>query len=73
MKKASEDLDQENLKKTEEKLKKGQFSMEDYLSQLRQMKKMGGIEGIMSFLPGVSKIKSQMDQSGIDEKNYNSK
>ena len=61
--KASEDLDQENLKKTEEKLKKGQFSMEDYLSQLRQMKKMGGIEGIMSFLPGVSKIKSQMDQS----------
>ena len=66
--KASEDLDQENLKTTEEKLKKGQFSMEDYLSQLRQMKKMGGIEGIMSFLPGVSKIKSQMDQSGIDEK-----
>ncbi|OCW77237.1 signal recognition particle [Pelagibacteraceae bacterium GOM-A1] len=66
--KASEDLDQENLKKTEEKIKKGQFSMEDYLSQLRQMKKMGGIEGIMSFLPGVSKIKSQMDQSGIDEK-----
>ena len=66
--KASEDLDQENLKKTEEKLKKGQFSMEDYLSQLRQMKKMGGIEGIMSFLPGVSKIKSQMDQAGVDEK-----
>ena len=37
------------------------------MSQLRQMKKMGGIEGVMSFLPGVSKIKSQMDQSGIDE------
>ena len=59
---------QENLKKTEAKLKKGQFSLEDYLSQLRQMKKMGGIEGIMSFLPGVSKIKSQMDQAGVDEK-----
>ena len=66
--KASEDLDEENIKRTEEKLKKGQFSMEDYLSQLRQMKKMGGIEGIMSFLPGVSKIKSQMDQAGVDEK-----
>ena len=66
--KASEDLDQENLKKTEENLKKGQFSLEDYLSQLRQMKKMGGIEGIMSFLPGVSKIKSQMNQAGVDEK-----
>merc|ERR1712093_327287 len=66
--KASEDLDEEKLKKTEEKLKKGQFSLEDYLSQLRQMKKMGGIEGIMSFLPGVSKVKSQMDQAGVDEK-----
>ena len=31
------------------------------------MKKMGGIEGIMSFMPGVSKMKSQMDASGIDE------
>jgi len=66
--KAAEDLGEENLKKAEENLKKGQFSMQDYLSQLRQMKKMGGIEGIMSFMPGVSKIKSQMDKSGIDEK-----
>ncbi len=66
--KAAADLDQEKIKETEESLKKGQFSMEDYLTQLRQMKKMGGIEGIMSFLPGVSKIKAQMDQSGVDEK-----
>ncbi len=69
--KASEDLDQEKLKKTEEKLKKGQFSLDDYLSQLKQMKKMGGIEGVMSFLPGVSKIKSQMDNAGVDEKIIN--
>ena len=66
--KASEDIDEEKLKKTEERLKKGQFTLEDYLSQLKQMKKMGGIEGLMSFLPGVSKIKSQMDQAGVDEK-----
>ena len=65
--KAAQDLGEENIKKAEENLKKGQFSMEDYLSQLRQMKKMGGIEGIMSFMPGVSKIKSQMDSAGIDE------
>ena len=44
--KAAEDLDEEKLKKAEEKLKKGQFSLDDYLSQLRQMKKMGGIEGL---------------------------
>jgi len=66
--KASQDLSEEKLKKTEENLKKGLFSMQDYLTQLRQMKKMGGIEGVMSFMPGVSKMKSQMDQAGIDEK-----
>jgi len=66
--KAAQDLGEENIKKAEENLKKGSFSMQDYLAQLRQMKKMGGIEGVMSFMPGVSKIKSQMDQAGIDEK-----
>ena len=66
--KAAQDLGEENIKKAEENLKKGQFSLEDYLTQLRQMKKMGGIEGVMSFLPGISKIKSQMDAAGVDEK-----
>jgi len=66
--KAAEDLGEENIKKAEENLKKGSFSMQDYLTQLRQMKKMGGIEGLMSFMPGVSKIKSQMDKAGVDEK-----
>jgi signal recognition particle subunit SRP54 len=65
--KASEDSDRENLKKTEENLKSGSFSMEDYLGQLRQMKKMGGMEGVLSMLPGVSKIKKQMDNANIDE------
>jgi len=66
--KASQDLGEENIKKAEENLKKGKFSMADYLTQLRQMKKMGGIEGLMSFMPGVSKIKSQIDKAGVDEK-----
>ena len=65
--KASEGLDQENIRKTEESIKSGSFSMEDYLSQLRQMKKMGGMEGVLSMLPGVSKIKKQMDNANIDE------
>jgi len=64
--KASEDIDREDLKKTEENLKAGSFSMEDYLAQLRQMKKMGGMEGVLSMLPGVSKIKKQMDNANID-------
>jgi len=65
--KATQDLSDENIKKTEENLKKGSFSMNDYLTQLRQMKKMGGIEGVMSLMPGISKVKKQMDQAGIDE------
>ncbi len=65
--KASQDLDEEKIKKTEENLKSGSFSMEDYLGQLRQMKKMGGMEGVLSMLPGVSKIKKQMDNANIDE------
>jgi len=65
--KAAQDLDEEKIKKTEENLRAGSFSMEDYLSQLRQMKKMGGMEGVMSMLPGVSKIKKQMDNANIDE------
>jgi len=69
--KAAQDIDEEKLKEAEETLKKGQFSLDNYLTQLRQMKKMGGIEGVMSFLPGVSKLKSQMDQAGVDEKIIN--
>jgi len=65
--KASKDLNQEKIIEAEENLKKGKFSMQDYLTQLRQMKKMGGMEGVLSLLPGVSKIKSQMDKSGVDE------
>jgi len=65
--KAAQDLDEEKIKKTEENLRAGSFSMEDYISQLRQMKKMGGMEGVLSMLPGVSKIKKQMDNANVDE------
>ena len=65
--KASQDLNEENIKKTEENLRSGSFSMEDYLNQLRQMKKMGGMDGVLSMLPGVSKIKKQMDNANIDK------
>ena len=42
--------------------------MENYLSQLRQMKKMGGMGSVMSMLPGANKIKQQMENSSFDEK-----
>ena len=66
--KASQDIDEEKIKKTEEELKKGVFTMNTYLSQLKQMKKMGGMEGVMSLLPGANKMKAQMDNASIDEK-----
>jgi signal recognition particle subunit SRP54 len=66
--KASEGIDEEKLRKEEEQLKKGLFTLDNYLSQLRQMKKMGGMEGVLSLLPGVNKIKKQMENASIDEK-----
>ena len=66
--KAQQDLSEEKIKETEDELKKGIFTMDSYLAQLRQMKKMGGMEGVMSLLPGVNKMKSKMDQANIDEK-----
>jgi len=66
--KAAQDLGEEKLKEREEELKKGIFTMDSYLSQLRQMKKMGGMEGVISMLPGANKMKEKMDQANIDEK-----
>ena len=66
--KAQQDLSDEKIKETEEQLKQGIFTMDSYLAQLRQMKKMGGMEGVMSMLPGINKMKSKMDQANIDEK-----
>ena len=66
--KAQQDLSEEKIKETEDELKKGIFTMDSYLSQLRQMKKMGGMEGVMSMLPGINKMKAKMDEANIDEK-----
>tara|TARA_B100002052_G_C15828849_1_gene574321 strand:- start:55 stop:1407 length:1353 start_codon:yes stop_codon:yes gene_type:complete len=65
--KASEDLDKEKIEKAEAELKEGTFTMDSYLSQLQQMKKMGGMEGVMSMLPGIKDIKEKMANSSIDE------
>ena len=58
----------EKIKAAEENLKKGAFTFDDYLMQIRQMKKMGGMEGVLSLLPGVGKVKEQMQNANLDEK-----
>ena len=50
------------------RFQKGQFNMNDLKGQLEQMLKMGGMEGIMGMLPGMGKMKAQMDQAGFDDK-----
>jgi signal recognition particle subunit SRP54 len=66
--KATENIEIEDAKRTAEKMAKGQFDLSDFLSQLRQMKKMGGLSGLLDFMPGMGKIKTAMAGANIDDK-----
>ena len=61
--KAAEAVDLDEAKRLEEKMRKGQFSLEDFLDQLRQMKKLGSLESIVSMLPGGSEVLKNNDLS----------
>lgn len=56
---AAEKFDQEEAAKLESKFKKNEFDFNDFLSQLRQMSRMGGVESIMKYLPGGDKLASR--------------
>jgi len=66
--KAAETIDKEQAEKIAAKMKKGSFDMNDLAEQLKQMKKLGGMQGVLSMLPGVGKVKSQLDAAGLDDK-----
>ncbi len=66
--KAAETIDAEEAEKIARKMKKGEFDFEDLGSQLRQMRKLGGMQGVLGMLPGVGKIKSQLANANIDDK-----
>jgi len=66
--KASETIDKEKAEQMAAKLRKGSFDMNDLADQLRQMKKMGGMQGLLAMLPGVGKIKNQLDEAGLDDR-----
>jgi len=59
--KASEVMDQEAAAKAAERLKKGLFNLNDYLSQIRGIKKMGGFKDIIGMLPGVGRMTEKID------------
>jgi signal recognition particle subunit SRP54 len=66
--KASQDLDQAKAEKMARKLAKGQFDLDDLAAQFQQMKRMGGLQGIMGMLPGVAKMKNQMAEANVDDR-----
>ncbi len=61
--KAAETVDQEDAEEMAKKIQKGEFDLDDLLSQIRQMKKMGGISGMMKFIPGLSNLSDKIPQN----------
>ena len=64
--KAEEAIDLEEAEKLEKQLKKKEFDLEDYLTQLRQVKKMGSFSSILKMLPGMANIKDLK----VDDKEF---
>ena len=64
--KAAATIDQEEAEKLAARMQKGQFTLEDYAKQLQQIGKMGSLQGILGMLPGVGKIKQQLNDANLD-------
>jgi len=64
--KAQEAFDEKKAAELEEKIRKSQFDLNDFLEQLRQMKKMGPLSQILGMLPGINK--KALEEANIDDK-----
>jgi signal recognition particle subunit SRP54 len=65
--KAAETVDEEEAEKLAAKLEKGRFDLDDLAAQLRQIRRMGGMSGMLGLLPGIGKLKKQLNEANIDE------
>ena len=65
---AAETADHDEAERLAAKMQKGNFDLDDLAAQLRQLRRMGGMGGIMGMLPGIGKIKKQLDAANIDER-----
>lgn len=65
---AQRNLDQDTMKEAAARLKKGQFTLDDFLKQLHQIKKMGSLQSILGMLPGMGKFKDQLKDFDLDSK-----
>jgi signal recognition particle subunit SRP54 len=64
---AAETMDQAEAEKLAKKMQKGSFDLEDYAQQLKQINKMGSLSGMLGMLPGVGKIKKQIEDANLDQ------
>jgi signal recognition particle subunit SRP54 len=65
--KAQESIDAKKAQELERKLLKDKFSLEDFLEQLQQIKKMGSIEQILSMIPGMGRMKLPANLQGSEK------
>jgi signal recognition particle subunit SRP54 len=65
--KAESQVDEKSAEELEEKLKKDQFTLEDFLTQMKQVRKMGPLSGILGMLPGMGAMK-ELRNANIDER-----
>ena len=61
--KAAKEVDEKEAKELQAKFLKGRFTLLDYYKQLEQLTKMGGFEGILKYLPGMSGLKEKVEKS----------
>jgi len=64
----AETVDREEAEQLAAKMQKGSFDLDDLATQLQQMRKMGGMSGILGMLPGVGKIRQQLADHQIDDR-----
>src|SRR4051812_1089891 len=64
---AAENIDQEQALRTAERMRKGKFDLNDLRDQLAQMDKIGGMGGVLGMLPGIGKMKAQIEQAGLGD------
>jgi signal recognition particle subunit SRP54 len=66
--KAAAVVEEEEAKKLAAKMQAGTFDLDDMRNQLKQLRKMGGLSGVMGLLPGVQKVKAQLANAKVDDK-----
>lgn len=65
---AAEKMDKDEAERVAKRMMDGRFDLNDMLSQLRQMQKMGDLKGLLGLIPGMGKFKAQIDAAKIDDK-----